>query len=189
MWRLPDSPRWLISKSKVEQARRVLQRVRTASDVSPEITDIQQSMDTAEGDGGMAGLFQPSLRMPMIVGVGLAVFQQITGINTVIYYAPTIFKFAGIHAAGSGDPGRSGVGHGDVVLSRAGHLPAGPRRKEAFVIGRSCWSDYWPGDLWALAFQFQQLASFKSDDRHWRPGDLCRLFRFWTRADLLADDF
>ena len=44
MWRLPDSPRWLISKSKVEEAGRVLQRVRTESDVSPEIRDIQKSM-------------------------------------------------------------------------------------------------------------------------------------------------
>lgn len=99
MWKLPDSPRWLIGKSRVEQARRVLQRARTESDVSAEIADIQKSMEK-QGAGGMTGLFEPSLRMPLIVGAGLAVFQQITGINTVIYYAPTIFKFAGITVTG-----------------------------------------------------------------------------------------
>ena len=99
MWRLPDSPRWLISKSKVEQAKQILQRARTTADVGPEIKDIQKSMED-QGAGGLKGLFHPSLRMPMIVGLGLAVFQQITGINTVIYYAPTIFKFAGISATG-----------------------------------------------------------------------------------------
>ncbi len=99
MWRLPDSPRWLISRSMLEQAKQVLQRVRTDADVGPEIADIEKSMKQ-QGTGGMKGLFQPSLRMPLIVGSGLAVFQQITGINTVIYYAPTIFKFAGISAAG-----------------------------------------------------------------------------------------
>ena len=90
MWRLPDSPRWLISKAKVDEAKQILERARTVSDVSPEISDIQKSMEK-QGVGGMKGLFQPSLRMPLIVGLGLAVFQQITGINTVIYYAPTIF--------------------------------------------------------------------------------------------------
>lgn len=83
----------------LDRAKRVLQRARTASDVGPEIADIQESMKK-QGKGGFAGLFQPSLRMPLIVGLGMAVFQQITGINTVIYYAPTIFKFAGIKAAG-----------------------------------------------------------------------------------------
>jgi hypothetical protein len=43
-----------------------------------------------QDEGGFAGLFQPSLRMPLIVGLGLAIFQQITGINTVIYYAPIL---------------------------------------------------------------------------------------------------
>ena len=100
MWRLPDSPRWLISRSMVEQARRVLLRVRTVSDVSPEIADIQQSM-AKQSDGGITGLLQPSVRMAMIIGIGLAIFQQITGINTVMYYSPTIFKFAGIEAVGT----------------------------------------------------------------------------------------
>ena len=57
MWRLPDSPRWLISKSKVVQAKRVLQRVRTEADVSAEITNIQKSIE--KQGGGIGGLFQP----------------------------------------------------------------------------------------------------------------------------------
>ncbi|MEO8921713.1 MAG: MFS transporter, partial [Caldimonas sp.] len=52
MWRLPDSPRWLISKSKVDQARKILQRARKATDVSKEITEIQKSMEQ-QGVGGM----------------------------------------------------------------------------------------------------------------------------------------
>ena len=74
--------------------------VRTVPDVSREIADVQQSMQQ-QGNGGIAGLFQHSVRMPLIVGLGLAIFQQITGINTVMYYSPTIFKFAGIQAAGT----------------------------------------------------------------------------------------
>jgi|GEM_PF-6206834 len=60
MWRLPDSPRWLIGRSMVEQAKLVLRRIRTASDVGPEITDIRQSM-AKQGAGGVFGLFQPSV--------------------------------------------------------------------------------------------------------------------------------
>jgi sugar porter (SP) family MFS transporter len=160
MWRLPDSPRWLISRSMVEQARRVLQRVRTVSDVSPEITDIQQSMKK-QGDGGITGLFQPSLKMPMIVGVGLAVFQQITGINTVIYYAPTIFKFAGIAATGPAI--LAGAGLTTVMwcfhvlaiflLDRVGRRPLLLIGVAGQIIGLA---------ILGAAFQFQQLASFKS---------------------------
>jgi sugar porter (SP) family MFS transporter len=99
MWWLPDSPRWLIAKSKIDEARRILKRARTTSNVDQEIKEIQQTMNQP-GEGGLAGLFQPWLRMPLIIGLGLASFQQLTGINTVMYYAPTIFKFAGISATG-----------------------------------------------------------------------------------------
>lgn len=160
MWRLPDSPRWLVSKSKVEQARQVLQRIRSNSDVSSEITDIQQGMKK-QGDGGIAGLFQPSVRMPLIVGLGLAIFQQITGINTVIYYAPTIFKFAGIEAAGPAILAGAGltmvmwIFHvlAIFLLDRVGRRPLLLVGVAGQVIGLA---------ILGAAFQFAQLASIKS---------------------------
>jgi SP family galactose:H+ symporter-like MFS transporter len=160
MWLLPDSPRWLISKSKVEQARKILARARTSSDVGPEITEIQKSMKQ-QGVGGMKGLFEPSLRMPMIVGLGLAVFQQITGINTVIYYAPTIFKFAGITATGPAILAGAGltmvmwVFHvlAIFLMDRVGRRPLLLVGVAGQIIGLA---------ILGAAFQFPQLASFKS---------------------------
>ncbi len=158
MWRLPDSPRWLISKSKVEEARRVLQRVRTESDVSLEIRDIQQSM-AKQSSGWATELFRPSLRMPLIVGVGLAVFQQITGINTVIYYAPTIFEFAGFKTAGSAILAGAGLGIvmwcvyvlAIFLMDRVGRRPLLLIGVAGQIVGLA---------LLGAAFQFQQLSSF-----------------------------
>jgi len=160
MWWLPDSPRWLISQSKVEQARQILERARTVSDVSPEIMDIQKSL-SQQGGSGIAGLLQPLLRMPMIVGVGLALFQQMTGINTVIYYAPTIFKFAGIKAAGPAILAGAGLAMvmwcfhvmAIFLLDRVGRRPLLLIGIAGQVIGLG---------ILGAAFQFQQLASFKS---------------------------
>ena len=160
MWLLPDSPRWLISKSKVEDARRILQRARTVADVDPEVRDIQKSME-GQDVGGIQGLFQPSLKMPMIVGLGLAVFQQITGINTVIYYAPTIFKFAGISATGPAILAGAAltmvmwVFHvlAIFLLDRVGRRPLLLVGVAGQIVGLA---------ILGAAFQFQQLASFKS---------------------------
>jgi sugar porter (SP) family MFS transporter len=161
MWWLPDSPRWLISKSKVDEARKVLQRARTSPDVSAEIKDIQHGM-AQQGEGGMAGLLGPSLRMPMIVGLGLATFQQITGINTVIYYAPTIFKFAGI--SGAGPAILAGAGLTAVMwcfhvlsiflIDRVGRRPLLLTGVAGQIVGLM---------ILGAAFGFPQLASFKSD--------------------------
>jgi SP family galactose:H+ symporter-like MFS transporter len=160
MWWLPDSPRWLVSKSNVKEAKLVLKRVRTEADVTPEITDIQKSMEK-QGMGGIKGLFQPSLKMPLIVGLGLAIFQQITGINTVIYYSPTIFKFAGISAtgpailAGAALAGIMWCFHvlAIFLLDRVGRRPLLLTGVAGQVIGLA---------ILGAAFQFPQLASFKS---------------------------
>jgi len=150
----------LISKSKVDQAKRVLQRVRTESDVSAEITDIQKSMEK-QGAGGTTGLFQPSLRMPLIVGLGLAVFQQITGINTVIYYAPTIFKFAGIEDVGPAILAGAGLAMvmwcfhvlAIFLLDRVGRRPLLLTGVGGQIVGLA---------ILGAAFQFHQFADFKS---------------------------
>jgi SP family galactose:H+ symporter-like MFS transporter len=98
MWFLPDSPRWLISKSRTDEARKALARLRSPEEIDPEVADIAQSTAKTSGDW-KTELFQPALRMPLMIGIGLALFQQLSGINTVIYYAPTIFKFAGFQSA------------------------------------------------------------------------------------------
>jgi len=98
MWFLPDSPRWLVSKSRTDEARKALARLRTPEEIGPEVADIEQTTQKTSGDW-KTELFRPSLRMPLIIGIGLALFQQLSGINTVIYYAPTIFKYAGFESA------------------------------------------------------------------------------------------
>jgi SP family galactose:H+ symporter-like MFS transporter len=161
MWWLPDSPRWLISRSRVDEARNVLKRARTTADVDQEIKDIQHGM-AQQGTGGLAGLLQPSLRMPMVVGLGLATFQQITGINTVIYYAPTIFKFAGISGAGPAILAGAGltavmwVCHVVAIflLDRVGRRPLLLIGVAGQIVGLA---------ILGAAFQFSQLATFKSD--------------------------
>ena len=160
MWILPDSPRWLISKSKIKEAKKVLQRVRTGDDVTPEITDIQKSLEK-QGAAGIRGLFQHSLKMPLIVGLGLAIFQQITGINTVIYYSPTIFKFAGINSvgpailAGAALTGLMWCFHilAIFLIDRVGRRPLLLTGVAGQIIGLT---------ILGAAFQFPQLASFKS---------------------------
>jgi sugar porter (SP) family MFS transporter len=112
---IPNSPRWLVSRGHVDQARAVLDRIRPPDQVESELSDIQHS--AAQQKGHWSELFGPTLRPAMILGVGLAIAQQITGINTVIYYAPTIFKFAGLSSASVAILASVGVGVVNVALT------------------------------------------------------------------------
>jgi sugar porter (SP) family MFS transporter len=112
---IPDSPRWLIARGCADKARAVLKRIRSPEDVEGEFDEIQQSV--SQQKGSWSELIGPLLRPAMIVGVGLAIAQQITGINTVIYYAPTIFKFAGLSSASVAILASVGVGAVNVVLT------------------------------------------------------------------------
>ena len=112
---IPNSPRWLVGCGHVDQARAVLQRIRGPEQVESELTAIRHSV--AQQKEHWSELLGPLLRPAMIVGVGLAIAQQITGINTVIYYAPTIFKFAGLSSASVAILASVGVGVVNVVLT------------------------------------------------------------------------
>jgi SP family galactose:H+ symporter-like MFS transporter len=93
MSRMPSSPRWLVNNGMMDRARSTLIEIRKKDDVSDELNEIVTSLNKQKG--GRKELFSPLIKPAMIVGVALAIFQQVTGINTVIYYAPTIFEFAG----------------------------------------------------------------------------------------------
>ena len=112
---IPDSPRWLVDRGHAEQARAVLKRIRAPGQVEGELSEIRHS--SALQKGHWSELLSPLLRPAMIVGIGLAVAQQITGINTVIYYAPTIFRFAGLSSASVAILASVGVGVVNVVLT------------------------------------------------------------------------
>lgn len=113
---LPESPRWLVSRQRADAARGVLQRIRGTTAVGDELDEIQRSL-SAQSAGGWADLFRPFVRPASIVGVGLAVFQQITGINTVIYYAPRIFGYAGAKSAAASILATLGVGVVNVAMT------------------------------------------------------------------------
>ena len=114
---IPDSPRWLAAHGYVDKARAVLKQIRAQEKVEAELDEIQHSVTQQEGH--WSELLDPLLRPAMVVGVGLAIAQQITGINTVIYYAPTIFKFAGLSSASAEILASVGVGVVNVVFTVA----------------------------------------------------------------------
>lgn len=93
MFFMPESPRWLVEQEREDDARSVLCRARRKEQVDDELDEIRE---VAKEEAGVRDLLGTSIRPMLVVGVGLAVFQQLVGINTVIYYAPTIFKLAGV---------------------------------------------------------------------------------------------
>jgi len=90
----PESPRWLIAKQRREPALKILTRINGPKEAEFEFVDIEESVHS-ESRGKFIDCFSPAIRGVLITGVLLAIFQQVTGINVVMYYAPAIFKSAG----------------------------------------------------------------------------------------------
>jgi len=157
MWRLPSSPRWLVARGSMDKARNVLGRIRRSSEIDAEVKEIERSLEKQKGSGVL--LSHPMLRMALFVGIGLAVFQQLTGINTVIYYAPTIFEFAGFKTAGFSILATVGVGLVNVaftllairLIDRVGRRPLLLVGVAGQIVGLV---------ILGLAFQLHQLARF-----------------------------
>ncbi len=90
---LPESPRWMAAQGHFDQALALLSRLESPAAAQQHMAELREV--TLADQLSFGDLYKPRFRKAALVGVGLAIFQQLTGINTIIYYTPTILLMAG----------------------------------------------------------------------------------------------
>ncbi len=150
----PRSPRWLIARNMVEEARNVITRLGADADnVEQEILEIQDSLK-AEKDGPKEPLFQARYMKPIMLAIAIAIFNQLSGINALMYYAPRIFGMAGFEKSAA-MLSSVGVGLVNLIFTMSALLIIDHfgRKKLMLVgsvgyiisLGTTAWAFYWYG--------------------------------------------
>ncbi len=118
MLALPETPRWLAGHGHAERARAALRRLRGQGvDIEAEFAELRADLARDEALAHSRRLGRSTARLPLLLGIGLAIFQQVTGINTVIYFAPVIFQGAGLSSASAAILATAGIGVVNVVMT------------------------------------------------------------------------
>jgi sugar porter (SP) family MFS transporter len=91
----PESPRWLMTRNRRAEAETVSRKVEPEVDVAAHLASVESALRKDKGAAPWGEIFHREWRRPLVVAIGLAIFQQITGINAIIYYANQIFASAG----------------------------------------------------------------------------------------------
>lgn len=90
---VPESPRWLAKVNQWDKAKEILIKINGTEKADTELKEIKEAL---QAETAVApSIFSEALRKPLIIGIILAIFSQVTGINAIMYYAPEIFKSTG----------------------------------------------------------------------------------------------
>lgn len=121
---MTDTPRWLVSKGRKAEARAVIAKVRgiapNAHEVDSELAAIEHAAKGPARRANWSELLTDTVRPALIVGVGLFVLQQLSGINAVIYFAPTVFKESGFDSHSTQLLATTGIGIVNVLMTFVG---------------------------------------------------------------------
>ena len=95
---VPESPRWLAMHGRDEEALQVFEKVGDPEQAKADLSVVHDSLsaEAEEQRGSIRQLFQPAMKLVLTIGISVAILQQITGINSVFFYAPMIFEQSGI---------------------------------------------------------------------------------------------
>lgn len=114
---LPETPRWLMSKGREEESRRILKRIEAPTEVENSLRSMKEEVEKYKERARFTEVFKPWLRTALMIAVGIMFFQQFVGINTVIYYSPKIFLIAGFEGARAAIWGAVSVGVINVAFT------------------------------------------------------------------------
>lgn len=114
LFAIPRSPRWLVKEKRSGEARTVLQMI-GARDFERELREIQESIESEQQQTGER-LFSRKHRLPIFLAVTIGMFNQLAGINAILYYLPDIFMHAGFSKM-SGDLQAVAVGATNLVFT------------------------------------------------------------------------
>lgn len=93
---VPKSPRWLAMKGEYDQARRIVANSSGPEEAAEFIESMKENIDTGKKKSPVTDLLKPGLRLVLAIGLVIGILQQITGINSVFFYAPMIFEQSGV---------------------------------------------------------------------------------------------